>query len=122
MSGTTSGVAFEKNSGEVHMAVFQGKTIAFDVIWGGSSPIDVTGYQATLQIRDHADNLMLEMSTANGKCTVGGTDGKLTFSGTESDSRSVAKVGKWELELVTPSGSVYRAVSGYVTPIEEIVT
>ena len=122
MTGTTSGVLFETAGEDVNMRVFRGKSISFDVIWGGSSPINVTGYQASLQIRDLDGNLMLEMSTANGKVTVGGTDGKLTFTGTTTDSNSVTKPGRWELELTTPTGDVYRAVSGAVSVEPEVVT
>ena len=121
MSGTTSGVLFSQNGEDVHMQVFRGKTINFEVIWGGSSPIDVTGYQASLQIRDHKGALLLEMSTANGKIATGGSDGKLSFSGTDADSRAIDRAGVWELELTTPAGQVYRALSGTVAPVEEIV-
>ena len=121
MTGTTSGVAFERSGQDVHMTVFRGKSLAFEVIWGGSTPIDVTGYAAALQIRDSNGNLLLELSTTNGKAAVGGADGRLTFVGDEADTRAVASVGVWELELTTPGGDVYRAMSGSVSPVEEIV-
>lgn len=120
MSGTTSGVAFSSLGEDTHMQIFQGKTISFEVIWGGSTPIDVTGYSATLQIRDLKGALMLEMSTSNGKVSVGGSDGKFSFSASESDSRAVTRAGQWELELTAPNGDIYRALSGTVTPIMEI--
>ena len=121
MTGTTSGIAFERSGQDVHMTVFRGKSLAFEVIWGGSTPIDVTGYAAALQIRDSNGNLLLELSTANGKAAVGGADGRFTFAGDEADTRAVASVGVWELELTAPSGDVYRAMSGSVSPVEEIV-
>lgn len=121
MSGTTSGVEFTRSGEDIHMRIFRGTTIGFEVIWGGSAPIDITGYQASMQIRDFKDNLVLEFSTANGRITVGGTNGKFTFSGSPSDSRAVTAVGKWELELTAPNGDVYRALSGVATPVEEIV-
>lgn len=121
MSGTTSGVAFTQLGDDTHMLVFRGKTLGFEVIWGGSAPIDVSGYAAALQIRDGKGDLMLELSTANGKIAVGGADGTFTFSGDEADTRAVATAGTWELELTAQNGDVYRALSGQVTPIEEIV-
>ena len=122
MSGTTAGVHFEKTGDDLHMRVYRGKTISFEVIWGGSEPIDVTGWRARLQIRDLDGALMLEMSTDNGKCVAGGANGRFAFSGTPEDSRAVDRCGHWELELTTPAGEVYRALSGPVTPVEEIVT
>ena len=120
MSGTTSGVQFSKSGEDVHMSIFQGKSLNFEVIWGGNSPVDVTGYQAALQIRDRKDRLMLELSTANGKISVGSADGKLNFSGNETETRLIDRVGTWELELTAPNGDVYRALSGIVTPVGEI--
>ena len=32
-----------------------------------------------------------------------------------------AGAGEWELELTSPNGEIYRALSGTVTPIEEVV-
>lgn len=121
MSGTTAGVIFSPNGDDIHMQVFRGKTLNFEVIWGADSPIDVTGYEAVLQIRDHHNNLALEMSTTNGKIQMGGIDGKLTFAGSETDSRTVETSREWELELTTSAGDVYRALSGTVTPVKEIV-
>ena len=121
MTGTTSGVLFSQNEDDVHMQVFKGKSINFEVIWGGTTPIDVTGYGAFLHIRDLKGVLMLEMSTANGKITLGGSDGRLSFSGTDTDSRAVDRAGVWELELITQTGQIYRALSGTVAPVEEIV-
>ena len=46
---------------------------------------------------------------------------KLTFSGSDSDSRDISRTGVWELELTTPAGAVYRAASGAVSPIMEVV-
>ncbi len=121
MSGTTSGVEFSKSGGDVHMNIFQGKTLNFEVIWGGTKPIDVTGYQAVLQAKDFKGQLMLELSSFNGKVSIGDVDGRLVFTCSETDTRSVNRVGKWELELTAPNGDIYRALSGVITPIEEIV-
>lgn len=119
MSGTTSGVEFSQTGEDTHMRIFRGKTLRFEVIWGGATPIDVTGYQASLQIRDTKGGLLLELSTSNGKIVAGGVDGKFTFAGTAEDSRAVASVSRWELELTTPDGEIHRALSGIVTPVEE---
>ena len=122
MSGTMAGVEFAASGDGTNMRIYRGKTLRFDIIWGGSAPIDVSGYEAALQVRDLQRNLLLEMSTANGRISVGGADGRFSFSGSPADSRLVTTVGRWELELIAPNGDVYRALSGVVTPVEEIVT
>ena len=104
----------------MHMGIFKGKTLHFEVIWGGTSPINITGYQAVLQFRDRTNQLMLELSTGNGKVDVEPQDGKFRFVGDEADTRLIDRLGNWELELTAPNGDVYRALSGTVTPIEEI--
>jgi len=122
MSGTTSGVEFSQTGDDTHMRIYRGKTLRFEVVWGGNNPIDVSGYAAALQIRNLRGDLIFEMSTANGRIAAGDADGKFMFSATHADTQSIAEVGKWELELTAPGGDVYRALSGTITPVEEIVT
>lgn len=121
MSGTTSGVEFSQTGEDTHMRIFRGKTLRFEVIWGGATPINVTGYQASLQIRDAKGGLVLELSTANGKIAAGGTDGRFVVTGSPEETRAVTAVGRWELELISPAGDVYRALSGVAAPVEETV-
>ena len=124
MSGTTSGVEFTIRGDDADMRVYRGKTIDFEVVWADADgvPIDIGGWTARLQVRD-ANNgrLMLEMSTANGKASIDGPNGRIAFIGSADDSRGVNAPGKYELELYTPAGKVYRALSGKVMPVEEIV-
>ena len=120
MSGTTSGVEFTAQGDGTHLKIFQGKTINFEIIWGGSTPIDVTGFTALFQARDKAGALMLEISTTNGGAVVGGADGKITFTANAAASRAVKQVGLWELEINNPAGDVYRVAAGTVTPVMEI--
>jgi hypothetical protein len=47
MSGTISGVEFTQSGDDVNLSVFRGKTLRFSVIWGGATPIDISGYQAS---------------------------------------------------------------------------
>jgi hypothetical protein len=120
MSGTTSGVLFRNSGSDTHMTVFRGKSLNFEVIWGGSAPIDITGFTASLQARDAAGALMMELSTANGRVVNGGADGKLTFSAPPSVTQAVNAPGTYELELTAPSGDVYRVISGKVSIEDEV--
>ena len=93
MSGTTSGILFRKSGSDTHMTVFRGKSLNFEVIWGGSTPIDIIGFTANLQARDAAGELMMELSTANGRVANGGANGKLTFTAPPSVTQGVSAPG-----------------------------
>lgn len=122
MSGTTSGVELSQSGNDVHMRLYQGKSLNFSLVWGGETPLDVSGYGAALQIRDHKDTLLLALDTAaQGGITLGAADGLMTFSASPEQTRAIDRAGVWELELTTPAGDVYRAVSGTVSPVKEIV-
>lgn len=120
MSGTTSGVEFTKTGSDLRMHVFRGKSLGFEVIWGGDAPIDVTGCTAKLQARTASGRLLLDLTTENGGIALGGTDGKLTFSATAAQTRAVDSPGLFELELVSADGHTYRVMSGDVTVESEI--
>ncbi len=120
MSGTTSGVLFSIGGADTDLTVFRGKSIAFEIIWGGATPIDITGWTACLQARNPAGRLMMELSSANGRVVNGGVTGKFIFSAPPEVSRGVNAPGAYELELTTQSGQVFRAISGNVAFEEEI--
>ena len=119
MSGTTSGVLFETSGTNTNMAIYRGKTLAFDVIWGGAAPINITGFSASLQARNTSGDLMLDLTNANGRIVIGGANGRLSFNAPAAMTRAVDRPGHYELELVTPAGQVYRVISGKVTVVEE---
>lgn len=121
MSGTTSGVAFHPSGDDITMHVFRGKTLAFEVIWGGSAPIDITGFSAVLQARDRQGALMLDLSTANGGIAVDGPNGRLSVSGSPAITAAVSASGVFELEMTTDAGAVYRVISGQMVPVDEVV-
>ncbi|WP_018700258.1 hypothetical protein [Amorphus coralli] len=121
MSGTTSGVAFSASGEDVTMQVFRGKTLSFEIIWGGDSPVDLTGASAVLQARDREGALLLDLSTGNGGIAIDGPAGRLVFSAPPSDTASVSSPGVYEVELTTAAGAVHRVISGLLVPVEEVV-
>ncbi|MBL4800170.1 MAG: hypothetical protein JKY50_22470 [Oleispira sp.] len=125
MSGTTSGVVFTStgnSSDDLNFRIFQGKTVSFEIIWGGSSPIDITGYSSSLQIRASRDrDLIFEFSTTNGRIAIDGPAGKLTFSATDTETAVIDRDGIYEVELVNTGGDVFRVISGTFRPILDIV-
>jgi hypothetical protein len=121
MSGTTSGVVFSRTGEDTNMRIFRGKTLSFSVIWGGSTPLDITGYSARLQARDRGGALMLDLSTSNGGITIDGLAGTLSFAADPALTDQVLTAGRYEVEMTTAAGDVYRVISGGISPIEEIV-
>jgi hypothetical protein len=121
MSGTTSGVTFTQAGEDTNMHVFRGKTLKFDVIWGGTTPIDISGYTAALQARSLDGQLMLDLSTANGAITIDGPNGTLSFAAPPATTSLVSRPGRYELEMTTAGGDVYRVISGGISPVDEVV-
>jgi hypothetical protein len=103
------------------MRIFRGKTLSFSIIWGGSAPVDITGYSARLQARDHLGVLMLDISTSNGGIQIDGPSGTLSFNADPALTDQVVTAGRYEVEMTTAAGDVYRVISGGISPIEEIV-
>jgi hypothetical protein len=92
---------------EVNITTYQGKTISFVYTYGGSSPIDVTGYTAALYVkRSYSDSsLYTSFTTANSRVSVGGANGQITFSMTAADSAALTApfVGVYQIELTSGS-------------------
>lgn len=115
MAGTTSGISISKNGDDVDIVLYQGKTVSFEIIWGGSAPINVSGFSAKMQARESAaaTTALAEFSTSNGRISVGGANGKFTISMTAADSAALkAFVGIYDFEITNPSGNVYQVMSG----------
>jgi hypothetical protein len=121
MSGTTSGVIFSRTGEDTNMRIFRGKTLSFSIIWGGSTPIDITGYSASLQARDRLGALMLDLSTSNGGIVIDGPNGTLTFAADPALTDQVITAGRYEVEMTNTAGDVYRVISGGISPIEETI-
>ena len=121
MSGTTSGVAFTRSGDDVNLQIFRGKSLDFCIIWGGSTPIDITGYQAHFQARDLNSNILLNLDTNNGGIAVNGVAGEMRVKAAPSITGLVSKPGRYELELTNQSGDIYRVISGSIAPVDEVV-
>lgn len=122
MSGTKTGIAVIAQGGDLILSFFQGKTLNFPVIYGGSDPVDVTGHSAHFQARDGDGLLVIDLSDANGGIVLGGADGRITLKMPAAQTAALAVTsGVHELELVTPAGDVYRLFSGSFSIIPEVV-
>jgi len=115
MAGTTSGVSISKNGSDIDIVLYQGKTINFEVIWGGTTPINVTGFSARMQARQAASAtaILAEFSNSNGRISVGNSNGKFIISMSAADSALLkAAVGVYDFEIVDTAGNVNLVMSG----------
>lgn len=86
-------------------------------------PIDITGYSALMQVRTSFGSdvsPLLELSTANGRITLGGTAGTVDIQFLPGDTDdSVASTGwtqgSYDVFLTDTSGNEIKIAKGFVT-------
>lgn len=122
MVSSVAGVTLTKRGNDVDLLIYQGKTLRFDLIWGGSDPIDVTDWDARMQLRPEiaASNTIASLTTESG-LTVGGVDGKISVAMSADDTAALpVGSGYWDMELIDTDGNVYLAESGRFTVAGEV--
>lgn len=107
------------------LKIYQGATFNQEIIWKDSAglPVNLTGYSARLQVRlSHSDqNKLLEMTSANGKITLGTTDGKITLKLTDVETTGLTwSSGVYDLEMVSSGGTVTRLMEGKIVVYPEV--
>lgn len=106
---------------KLNLTIDQGATFVKHLVWHDDgeppTPIDITGYKARMQIRaqPEAADPMIELTTENGRITLGGAAGTVDLLIADEDTDLLPK-GKWvyDLELVSAGGEVTRLVQGSV--------
>lgn len=108
------------------LTLYQGKTISIPLVWGGSTPIDVTGFSAKLCAKKsfRATTFLTEFTVGNGRVSIGTTNGLITFNMTAADSASLAAPlqGVYEIEVTSATNVVYSALSGKFIVSPEVCT
>lgn len=95
----------------------QGATFSRSITWKDSKrvPIVLTGYQARMQVREtvNAEGVVLELTSHNGRITLNASPGRVDLKVDDSIMANTPS-GKYvyDLELVAPSGDVYKLVQG----------
>lgn len=123
MATSTSGIDFAVNGKDLDITIYQGKTMSWLIVWGGDTPIDLTGYTARMQWREtlESSNFIAEFTTENGRITVDPLAGEILISLTASETAALrAGKGYWDLELIDGSGNVSQPQSGRYTIKREI--
>jgi hypothetical protein len=127
--------------------VYQGATWRFDYLHAGadSAPVDLTGYSARMTVRSgygaSSEVALATGSTDAGTISLGGALGTVTLSMTAAQSSALGgnllayvfdqrqvrapqqvEEYRYDLELVSPTGEVTRAIEGRLYLHREVTT
>jgi len=104
-------------AGKYNLNIDQGATFerSFSVKNPDGTPFDFAGYQARMQIRPEVDSdtIDVELTTENGRITFG-ENGTFQIMIPSSVTELMRHEGVYDLELLPPSGKVYRLIKGLV--------
>ena len=120
------------SAGTVNITIEQGATFQYVLTWKEydstnpptyeGDPIDLSGYTARAQIRKRlkSEEVMIELTTENGRITLGGALGTISLFIDAEDTEALNfNSGVWDLEMEV-SGIVKRLVQGTVTLSKEV--
>ncbi|CAB4130887.1 hypothetical protein UFOVP121_42 [uncultured Caudovirales phage] len=99
------------------ITIEQGATFTLSLVWKDSAgtPIDLTGWQARMQVRPayHSDVVFLSLSSPSGGITLGGTAGTIEVVGSAAATAAIdGRKAVYDIELVAPGGAVTRLLQG----------
>ena len=104
------------NPGRYNITVYNGTTFQLSPSWKVDNlAVDLTGYTADMQVRDISNNLIVELSTANGKAVITPATGTttLTLTATQTSAANLpAGNYTYDLNLTSPGGFVYKILQG----------
>jgi len=78
-------------------------------------PIDITDFTVLMQVRltPESDEVVLEISTENGRATVSGPEGKIDIFVSSDDTVDlIPGLYVYDLDLIDPSGNSQRIIQG----------
>ena len=104
------------NAGRYNITIINGTTFTLAPIWQVDNlPVDLTGYTADMQVRDVSNNLVVELSTANGKAVISPALGQTTFTLTPTQTSAAnLPVGNYTyaFNLTDGSSNTYQILNG----------
>ena len=109
----------------VDLKIYQGSNFSQVLTFlqtAGGTPVDLTGLTGRMQIRQTlaSSNVIIEMTTANGRLAFGGVNGVVTMTLTAAETETILTDGVYDLEFVTSATSVARWLEGLVILSKEI--
>lgn len=101
----------------LNLTIYQAATFEVELIYSTGNPavpVDLTGYTADMKVKN-GGNLLVELSTSNGRITLGTTDGTITLLLSATETAALAPgSGEYDLLLTSGSGVVVPLVAGSV--------
>lgn len=105
--------------GRFNLSLVQGDSFQLAPSWKiNGSYVNVTGFSADMQVRQAvtSTSIIVELSSANGRITVGGIDGTFTLDLTAAETTEIpAGNYLYDLDVTSPDGDVYTLLSGGFT-------
>ena len=107
------------------MEIEKGTTFKYTLSYTDSTnnPINLTGYTAKMQIREQyiSSEILAELSSANGKITINGTQGKILLNvpAHETDDY-IWMSGVYDLVIISSGGEVTRLLEGGVSVSQNV--
>lgn len=113
---------------KLNLSLLQGETFVQVIAWKAGSPtpvpVDLTGCTARMQVRTavEAPDVVLALSSDDGRIALGGVDGTLTLSLTAAETAALPPrlQAVYDLEIVHPDGTVRRLMAGKVAVSPEV--
>lgn len=116
--------------GKLNLTMYQGASWDYQLTWTTTSgtvttPVDLTGYTARMQVREaHNSTTPILSLTSGSGITLGGTAGTIYLEASATTTAGVAVAGTprdqyvYDLELISGAGYVTRLVEGdfYLDP------
>jgi len=104
------------NAGRYNITIINGTTFTIAPIWQVDNlPVNLTGYTADMQVRDVSNNLVVELSTTNGKAVISPALGQTTFTLTPTQTSAAnLPVGNYTyaFNLTDGSSNTYQILNG----------
>jgi hypothetical protein len=108
------------------LSIDQGSTFNYVASWLAGTPavaVNITGCTARAQFRSDvtSDVILCDLTTANGRITLGGAAGTIILSLTSTVTAAFNWTnGVYDLEIIYPDGVVKRLLQGTVTVSPEV--
>jgi len=104
-------------AGTYHITCDQGATLKRTLTWTNQARVayNLTGYTARMQVRETAtaSSIILELTTANNRITLGGTAGTINILVAANVTAALTPgLYVYDLELVSGGGEVTRLIEG----------
>lgn len=96
------------SAGSYNMCIRQGETFSRVITWKSAGVlVNLTGYTAKMQVRrGSGQTVVSELSTTNGRISLGGSAGTITLTIAATDTDDIA-IGTYKYDLLlTSSGGV----------------